>query len=86
MEQQGKNFWEVTAWSIEQYKKEGNEERVQGLVDARIIYNRFKNEKILTPELLNLLLDFREDQEILFANVNDIRQWLVGKGYKTKGL
>ena len=33
-------FWEETARLIKEYRKEGNEQRVQGIVDCRILFNR----------------------------------------------
>lgn len=34
-------FWSDTARLIDEYRKEGNPERAEGLVDSRIIYNRY---------------------------------------------
>lgn len=33
-------FWEETARLMQEYRKEGNEQRVQGIVDCRILFNR----------------------------------------------
>ena len=39
---------------------------------------------VITADLLRLLLDFRQNKDVLMGTVNDIREWLISRGYRIK--